>query len=210
MSVEFADFHTHALGSRYNPLIITLCIILHKQTTHFNKLSFPTMKFITAAITLTTLFGAAQGSSSKSGKGSKSGSCTYCSVDTLTRAQMLTEYTFKTFAGEDDTVIFPADALAKLIDPVFAATYILTVEEIAGCLIKPICFINDILANNEDKNRFDFYSASTLVMCNAEKTGVRAPDNGVDNDCEIIIPSVSPSSSSSPSSFPSSSPTSPI
>ena len=165
------------------------------------------MKFITAAITLTTLFGAAQGSSSKSGKGSKSGSCTYCSVDTLTRAELLTEYTFKTFAGEDDDVITAADAFAKLIDADFAATYIKTVEEIAGCLIKPVCFINDILANfGEDWTFSDFYSASTLVMCNAEKTGVRAPDNGVDNDCEIIIPSVSPSSSSSPSSFPSSSP----
>jgi hypothetical protein len=159
------------------------------------------MKFTTTTATaLVTFIGAAPiaafhskgGKSSfsytaKSGKGSKSKSskseCTYCSAETLTRAELRTELTTKMFAAEDG-ILNSAQILDAVEDPEFDA-YLSTgtVENIAGCLIYADCFVHNLLLDAEN-NANSTITASKFLMvaintlCEAERLGERLPEGG--------------------------------
>jgi hypothetical protein len=128
--------------------------------------------------------GSGSGKSGKSGGGTKSGKsgCTDCSVDTLTRANTLTDLVISRYANEDGVLDFDSAfefccTQSQEEEDVFLAA----VDFIAGCSIYPQCYLAGMigtLIQNINITQGEVLTGAVNNLCEAEKTGEKQPAGG--------------------------------
>ena len=122
----------------------------------------------------------AAGDSSKSSKGSTG--CSSCSLDAIGRAQEVTNVAFGMFAPDgtmntDTLIAFCASEDRQQV-------FLDAVNDIAGCLIYPTCFIASVFnffapgSGIDELPQGDFLALEIPILCEAEETGVIQPEGG--------------------------------
>lgn len=112
-------------------------------------------------------------------KSSKSSSCTQCDLDTLERAQFLTNLAYGMYAPEGVITLETIQEFCS--NPPLADTFLTAANDIAGCLIYPTCFVGEVMKKIEDGGTItegDFLADAILQMCQAEESGVIVPVGG--------------------------------
>ena len=128
-------------------------------------------------------------------KSSKSGDCTSCSVETLTRSTTVTNLIFTNLADENNEITQASIAEYCSENPKTTAL-VQAVGNSAGCLVDPQCAVQEIFGYvNSDANltitEGEFQVASIDMLCNAEQKDVILPRGGCNytNPCETIVSS---------------------
>ncbi len=127
-------------------------------------------------------------------KSSKSGDCTSCSADTLTRVTTLTNVVFRNVANENNEITQASIAEFCSEGPDATAALVQAVGNSAGCLVDPQCAVQEIFGYvNSDANltitEGEFQAGAIDILCNAEQNGVILPRGGCNytDPCETII-----------------------
>ena len=125
----------------------------------------------------------AAGHDHPSSKSSKSASaCNSCSLDAIGRAQEMTNLAYGMFAPEG--VITQAALVAFCADEDRQQTFLEAANDIGGCLIDPICFVEDVFgffapgSGIDALPQGDFLAINIPIFCEAEETGVQQPIGG--------------------------------
>jgi hypothetical protein len=143
------------------------------------------MRSITTAAAFAIAASLAAGQESgKSGKGTKSGECTSCSVDTLTRATTVTSLSFETYGNEDGDLDFQS-VLDFCCNDEDREAYLAAVEFTSGCLAYTDCLLAQTFAalanppfSNATVTEGGFLIASVNELCLAEQIGEKLPIGG--------------------------------
>jgi hypothetical protein len=150
------------------------------------------MRSITTAAAFAIAASLAAGQESgKSGKGSKSGECTSCSADTLTRANLMTNLVLDYWRNEGVIDSASIEETCAATDALQEAEFAQALEYTAGCLASPAkCMVDFIMSEIKVFNatisagELQVVLLELLCFFEAEGGGFSAPEE----ECASINP----------------------